>query len=295
MTTTERARRVTVTPIAIALLLVGLFGAPKPVVAAAYTYACQNPLHLDYQHAILRGAGLGGVGTDYHAVIGDARVENLAACYIPQAPYYESLSAVLPANLQNPAIGSNGGIVQLGYMMCVAQPTIKCGNVPADGNLHFVYICDAVSGGVPCLADGWFGAAPIVGRRYRFRLEHTGSSWKYTLTDYTSGHSASTTIPDGGWSLGNGAWWGGEAWDPGSQVGPKNTDPGVDMYWMQYLRNATGSSWQVAHPIVRATCEIDTAINPNVCTGSWPSYFAGSVYNQNYSDGDAFRFWSNAH
>ena len=86
---------------------------------------------------------------------------------------------------------------------------------------------------------------------------------------------------------------GGEAYDFNSMLGPKDTDSDVDMYWMQYLRNATGGAWQVAHPNVRGTCELSLA--SSTCTGAWPAHFKGSVSNVNFTDGDAMRIWTTAH
>ena len=267
---------------------------PNAVLAAAFTYNCHSPISIDYQDSVDRGAGLGGSGSDYHAVIGDANVRSLATCSSPSG--IAVLSAVLPANLQ-----SSAGIVQLGYGMCSVPPGFtSCGDstspVPADGHLHFLYICGDRTGGNVCNADGWGNlTVPQVGHRYRFRLETVSATgtWKYTITDKGSGATGTASIP-ATWNQGNGAWWGAENYDSNGQLGAKSTDTTqIDMYWMQYLRDATGSAWQVAHPVAHDVCEL--RLSANVCTGSWPTWYKRSVYNQNYSDGDAIRIWTVAH
>jgi hypothetical protein len=64
------------------------------------------------------------------------------------------------------------------------------------------------------------------------------------------------------------------------------------MYWMQYLRNATGSNWQVAEPVSIGKCKIDLSIR--TCVSGWPTWFKNQVYSKNYTN-DAIRLWTNAH
>ena len=158
-----------------------------------------------------------------------------------------------------------------------------------------MYVCNDVSGGNVCNADGWGNlTVPQVGHRYRFRLEtSTGGTWKYTITDKGTGATGSATIT-AHWNRGNGAWSGAENYDSFGQLGARSTDTTqIDMYWMQYLRDATGSAWQVAHPVTHDTCELSLASLQ--CTGNWPTWYKRSVYNQNFSDGDAIRIWTIAH
>ena len=72
-------------------------------------------------------------------------------------------------------------------------------------------------------------------------------------------------------------WFGGEDDDYGSQLGLKASDTTqLVMDWMEYLRNATGSAWQVAHPVVTTLCAVDLAFDPTVCAaGAWPNYYSG--------------------
>lgn len=75
-------------------------------------------------------------------------------------------------------------------------------------------------------------------------------------------------------------------------LGPASTGTQISMYWMQYLRNATGSNWQVAEPVSINKCQID--LSTGYCTGSWPSWFGNRVYSQNYTN-DAINLWTTAH
>lgn len=270
----HRWHRSVVMVASLGLLLGTLALSPSPAFASSFTYPCHARSGIfDYQEAVERGAGLGGTGSDYHAIIGDANLRTIATCSSP--PTGGVITAVLAANLQSS--NSSFDIVQLGYAQCTMPAGATCGDstfpIPNDGKPHFVYICNDVSGGNPCSADHWAGA-PIVGHRYRFRIEISGGTWKYTITDKGTGIAKTASIP-ADWNLADGAWWGGEATDSYSMLGPKNTDsPQVDMYWMQYLRNATGGNWQVAHPDTRK-CQV--GLSPGCSGGSWPSWFGGST------------------
>jgi hypothetical protein len=267
-----------------------LLATPSAALALAYTYSCHTPVNYDYQHYISRSGG-----NQYVSVIGDADVRTATPCSNLDPSEGNLWTGVLPANLQ-----SASGIVQVGYMRCVvAGGETGCGTgtngakVPGDGAPHFFYICNATSGGDVCRADNWGTlTTPIVGHRYRFSIAHTGSSWKYTITDKGTGATGSKTIPDGGWSIGSSAWWGAEGYDFNSMLGPKDTDSDIHMYWMQYQLSGS-SSWWVAHPIARQKCEF--SLLSHTCTGAWPAHFDYTIYNQNYTDGDAVNFFTSPH
>ena len=277
--------------VASSLMLGMLASAPGPVLAAAYTYPCSSPILYDYQHYTYRADY-----TTYHAVIGDSDVRTVTPCTGPASNDYV-WTGVLPANLQD---STTGYIVQVGYVKCFATaPETGCGSglygakIPPDGNLHFWYTCNALSYGDLCRADNWGTlTTPTVGHRYRFRIDHTGSSWKFTITDKGTGATGSKTISDGGWSLGDAVWWGVEGYDIHSMLGPKDTDSDLHMYWLQYQRNGS-TAWWVAHPIALSRCEL-YVVTGN-CSGGWPSFYHGSVYNQNYTDGDAMNYWTTSH
>jgi hypothetical protein len=231
----------------------------------------------------------------FKSVIGDADVRAVTPCSNVNVSQGSVWSGAMPANLQAPG----GKIVQLGWMKCLAAAGDQgCGPgtdgavVPGDGALHFFYACNATNNGGICRADNWGTlTTPIVGHRYRFRIEHTGSSWKYTITDKGTGATGSRTISDGGWSVGTRVWWGAEAYDYNSMLGPKNTDPDIQMYWMQY-QLVGSSSWWVAHPNTRAFCEL--SLISGACTGAWPAHFDYTIYDVNYTD-DAVNFYTSPH
>ncbi len=267
-------------------------GVKSPVRAAqAYAYPCtQDPPTRNYKEFIHRGNGLvplgiPGTGDDYIGVIGDMKANAPGTCTNVVGP---TISAILPANLEN----GDPYIVQFGLAVCSGTSTLKCGlqdstGVPSDGLLHFVYICDDDSGGVPCLADGWVGGAPEYHDRYRFRIEKSGSTWLYTLQNITEGWTSTKSIPrSSGFSQGNLVWWAAETYDQNSQLGTGQASASMmQVYWMQYYRTSLGA-WYVAWP--------DQQYISYPAGYSWPSYWRGDVYNQNYTD-DAQNIWTILH
>ena len=201
------------------------------------------------------------------------------------------ISAILPANLEKAPY-----IVQMGIAVCSGTTTTKCGpessgdtgGIPSDGQLHFVYICNDASGGDPCLADGWVGGPPEIGDRYRFRIEKSGNSWLYTLTNVTEGWFSTKTIArSSSFDFGNLAWWAAETYDRGSMLGAGQASASmIKMYWMQYRRTAL-SGWQVVTPGLQYH-----KFAP--ASGPWPTYWKQSVYDQNYVD-DAQNIWTTQH
>lgn len=263
-------------------LLTGVVGAAPPdVLALQYHYDCTsyNLSHV----AVVRGADLGFSGTDLTGAIGDAVVRNVLPCSDP-LPTHDDEPFVLPANLQS---SGNGGIVQVGWVKCGDVPGGTCGlNIPADGNLHFVYICNDLSGGQPCLADGWAGT-PILGRRYRFRVQYnqTGTGkWNYSIKDLVTGVTKSTTITSN-WHNADGAWYGAETHDVGSTMGPQDVYGDIDMYYMQYLRTSIGQ-WTVV-------TDIDNGIDL-IRSSSPPSWYKTTIGSYVYTD-DQVDWYTVAH
>jgi hypothetical protein len=271
------------TLVAIVFAAMSVPGAPSPVLAAgSYVYPCSD--YGNYKETIWRGAGLpGGTGTDFTGVIGDITANSPGTCTNSVEPI---ISAILPANLQNDPY-----IIQSGLAVCTGPSGQKCGDtstgIPTDGLLHFVYICSDASGGVPCLADGWVGHAPTYHDRYRFRIEKSGSSWLYTIQDVSIGWTKTKTIPrSSAFTQGNLVWWAAETYDLGSQLGTGQASASMmKMYWTQYFRTSLGS-WYVAWP--------DTQYIDYPNWSSWPSYWLGSVYSQNYTN-DAQNIWTILH
>jgi hypothetical protein len=267
-------RTVRAVALAMATLIVG-WPVPLPVTSAAYSAACTGPGNQISQTAVVRGQDLGFVGTDFRGAIGDAVVRNIVPCSGPTATKWD-IAAVLPANLQSSTV--TNAIVQIGWMRCIKPAGSTCPtNIPADGNMHFVYICDDNSGGSPCLADGWAGT-PVSGRRYRFRVQYnqTGTAdWDYSIQDLVTGTVKKTKI-NSSWHNADGAWWGAETHQTGSTMGPANTSGNtIRMYWMQYLR-ASVSGWQVV-------TDISTADEDIIEAGVQPSRYSYGIFSQNYT------------
>jgi hypothetical protein len=265
---------------------------PSPVLAAsAYVGPCET-IQANYKSIVVRGSALGSKypgyiagGTDIYGVIGDARVSSLQGCTGGVGP---EVDAVLPANLQLAPY-----IVQFGWGVCFGSSTNKCGiqdstGVPSDGSLHFIYTCRD-NNQEPCVADGWTGGPPSVGTRYRFRIDKSGSSWLFTLTNNTTGAVHTHTIGrSSAFSTGNLAWYGAENHNSGSILGSKDASSNkIHMYWMQYHRSSV-SGWQVAEPVT--TLDIIQSDQ----TSTWPSWFLSDVYSQNYTN-DAQDIWTKLH
>jgi hypothetical protein len=218
---------------------------------------------------------LGFVGTDLTGAIADVTMRNIGPCGAPTSTKWD-IPAILPANLQS---SSTGGIVQIGWMRCNRPAGSVCpGGVPADGAMHFVYICDDLSGGLPCDAKPWAGT-PVNGHRYRFRVQYnqTGTGhWDYSIKDYTTGITKSTKVTSH-WHNADGAWWGGETHDTGSTMGsahvPNNS---IRMDWMQYFRTSVGT-WQVVTDISAADEDI-------IEDGVQPWWYSYGIYSQNYTN-----------
>jgi hypothetical protein len=287
------ARRLFVMASALAFVGLGLLSGTRPatvLAADAYQGPCST-ISANYKAIVARGAGIGSGNpgyiagaTDIYGVIGDARVSTLGGCTGGVGP---EIDAVLPANLQNGTF-----IVQFGWAICFGSSTLKCGasttGLPSDSSLHFVYTCHD-NDQKPCIADSWTGGPPSVGTRYRFRIEKSGSSWLFTLTNNTTGTVHTHTIGRStGFSTGNLTWYGAENYDSGSILGSKSasTDK-IHMYWMQYHRTSV-SGWQVAEPVTTL------GIIQSNQTSTWPSWWLVDDYSQNYTN-DAQDIWTILH
>ncbi len=95
---------------ALAVLLIG-WPVPPSVTNAAYSAACTGPGNQISQTAVVRGADLGFIGTDFRGAIGDAAVRNIIPCSSPTSTRWD-IAAVLPANLQSSTV--TDAIVQIG-------------------------------------------------------------------------------------------------------------------------------------------------------------------------------------
>jgi hypothetical protein len=263
--------------------LLGVLGGSPEAALAAYRGNCAA--YSLSQTAAVRGVGHGFTANDITGVIGDAWVRALGPCLNPTGSEWDE-PAVLPANLQS--LSNDSGIVQIGYLKCGRPSPQTCGNIPNDGNMHFTYICDDVSGGAPCLADGW-ATTPVIGRRYRFRVQYnqlgTGK-WDYSIQDLTTGTTYTHSVTSH-WHDGNVAWYGAESHDHGSNLGPNHiSGMGINMYWMQYLRTSVGS-WRVVTDLVQGD-DFGEFGDP------YPTWYTESVHDQNYTN-DAAVIWTEDH
>jgi hypothetical protein len=278
-----------------ALLALVLLAAGWPIavpsVFAAFSAPCSAPGaqgKLISQTYVARGQFLGHTGTDITGALSDSAVRNIQPCSSPTSSKWD-VAAVLPANLQSSADPSGHDIVQIGWMRCIFPSSSPCNDVPADGNMHFVYICDDVSGGEPCLADGWMGATPVNGRRYRFRVQYNQSGtgqWDYSIKDYTTGVTKTKKVTSH-WHNGDGAWWGAETHDTGSTMGSEHvTNNSLNNYWIEYYRTSVGA-WTIVTDISAADNDIiedafwsDPPNNP----GTQPAWYSYGIYSQNYTN-----------
>lgn len=178
-----------------------------------------------------------------------AYVRDLLNCTGTQTSSKYSLPAVLPANIQLDS-GCTDCVAQLGYVRC-ATTAYSCGvGVPKDGKPHFIWSFVPNTGGVPYLADGWYGSAPIVGNRYRFKI-YLGSSnsyWNYCIRNLSIGQAYkcyTLALIVNEWpSLPDHVWWGTEVQNTAAGMGPACCNNDIFMRWMQY--DPSGStSWQV--------------------------------------------------
>ena len=168
-----------------------------------------------------------------------------AASLLVQGRTSAQITAVLPANIQRSGC-SVSCIVQLGYAVCTA-PSGTCNGIPNDGLPHFVWTC-ADNNSLACLADSWFGKAPIIGHRYAFQIVYQSYNWKFLLRDISAGGATiSKLLTVVHWYLGDGVWWGSENWDANSTLGPTAVGGSIYDTPLEYLRVST--PWTIAHPV----------------------------------------------
>ena len=211
----------------------------SPVDATGYSGPCDNGTTRNYSDYAARGAGLGGSGTDYVGVYSEAWVRNLSPC---TGTNLAQLTSVLPANLQ--WSGCSVCIVQIGYGVCTAPSGPSCNGIPNDGRPHFIWTCwDNDPTG--CLADGWFGSAPVVGHRYAFQIVYQPYNWHFLLRDITAnGPTKEKLLTIVHWHLADGVWWGAENWDANATLGPAATGGSAYDMPLEYLRQST--PWTIA-------------------------------------------------
>lgn len=179
------------------------------------------------------------------AVIGELTIRTLRPCTNPD-PVDWDLPFALAANLQkSQAPADKNYIVQIGYAVCGRAEGACNGNIPNDGQPHFVYTNDDDNGGLVVLADGWYHA-PQAGHQYRFRISPATNAsgqavWEYCIKDKGTGeaYDCTKTADLRSWSSGIYAWWGTETYNTASQNGNSFNESELDLRWLQYRRSST--------------------------------------------------------
>jgi hypothetical protein len=210
-------------------------------VGAAYWGGCVDAGYYDnYKYINLRD-NLG----PYGGVIMELTARHLRACSAQQygGDWYGGVTYV-PNTLQY-SYADRDKIVQIGIGMCTwpdgcgGDEADGNGAIPADGQVHFWYTKYDSHGGQVYLADGWFGAAPVLTHRYRLKIEG-GDVWTYSIRDVTAGGSYVSHTRAKHWSGADIVWWGGEVWNRNDAMGnpyPLHDDLNI---WSLYR---TGGNW----------------------------------------------------
>jgi hypothetical protein len=234
-----------------------------------------------------RGADFGGLGTDFDGAYGEITAQYVQACY-PATNLVGS--ALIPVNVQRTSgsCASVPCIVQAGIMECSAPSGYTCNGIPNDAHVHFFYNC-ADNDAKPCLADGWFGATPVLGHRYAFQVAMVSFNWQYAIKDLTANSPWKyKTVTIVHWSTGGGAWWGGENHNEWSMLGPGSTASDVWLHALEYHRVSTG--WVSINPTIHKD-----AVNENSGqTLGWPTWYIGQLAEWS-NPNDTLNFWTNAH
>ncbi len=213
-------------PRKIAVLAAGLtialsLAAPSPV-AAAYTGDCVDSEWGDFSfhHVNVRDHE-----ERFTGVIMDVTAQMLMPCTFSSG--WGSLT-LINATLQR---GPNhvDDLAQIGLARCSKQygcggdaPDFA-GGIPSDGALHFWYTKHDDKKGQAYLADGWYGGPPIIGHRYRLKVEAVGtSSWGYYIRDLTAGEPYVIKYRTRTWDSADQALWGGEAYFTNDAMGNRH-------------------------------------------------------------------------
>lgn len=203
----------------------------------------------------------------FKGVIGDATAAPLTLCSGGDERSGDFV-AILPANMQDA-----NHIVQIGMAKYRSS------------GWHFYYSYDG--SGTPINGDGWFDGPPVMGHRYRFKINLYGSGNSLVtfcirdLTDNTAylcrdgrpnpfGTSDKTATD---------AWWGVESNNWNNAMGPVLGDGYISMRNMQY-DPVGNTSWQITHPDTAECFSQDAQANHSWKTSKWACY----TEDYNYTD-----------
>jgi len=248
----QLARAVVAATLAMPLLV----GSPARPALAAYSDTCTSAGYQTNVAVMTRP----DTTKDISGSLADVDLRSLSPC--TQSGSLADQSGV-PISIQYSATDVNR-IVQLGYTNC--GDSAKCNDIPKDGKQHFWYTKSDTGGGLAYLADGWY-KAPVVGHRYRMKVEATtsnGSSvWQYCIKDSTNGEGYTCHFENRSWTYGLIAWWGTENHNVHSQNGTRASDPDINLA-AQYKRSGT---WYIRSG------------SDNVChkSANFPSYYGCQV------------------
>ena len=196
------------------VLTASTFAATPPAPAAADAGVCPGNIAIQQ---LFVDKEIGEVsGADYFdGVRGDATIQSLDICFGVIGG-----SWVLPANVQN---DSNGKIFQLGY------------GQGAGDDFTFVY-----ANGSPN-AIAWRTWTPIEGERYTFTITRSAGYPAFRITRQSTGESI-YKVTDANFGMGfDRTWWGYEANDKASSLGPLYGTGDVNMAYMGY--SADNGGW----------------------------------------------------
>jgi len=167
--------------------------------------------------------------TDITGVLMDVDLRTLQPCFeatFTNPTFTISDQAFVIATLQ----GNNSGI-QVGYAKCGKSG--GCNGVPHDGKVHFISTrLDNEGTGQVYLADSWY-RAPVVGNRYRLKVEataHNGNAvWQYCIRNLTRSEGYACAFYARTWTNGDYAWRGTETGNTRSQNGNKFVDADLNL------------------------------------------------------------------
>lgn len=272
-----------VTKLAVAVLLATLSLQAYPqTVAAAYATSCATG---DVEHnwtvfdRYFTSPGMSGV-------VGIVNAVNLRPCTNPSGQI-GGRADIWGAALQRDT-DISAYIVQIGIVDCAVPGAGWCDifdTVPS-GREAFVYTAEDANGGYFESAEGWYGASPILGHTYRFRIVATTNAsgaprWEYCMRDMTVGQSyicklePRTWLNDSGNTAGTGfyAWWGGETFNDHSAMGNGTNETPKIEHQAQFKRSGSWwwvDQWEPVYP--------DHGCH-HYSQGTYPPYYFCGVYN----------------
>lgn len=230
-------------------------------------------------------------GPEILGVIGNVEVVTLRPCIDQNTGSTFGLDYdvpwVIPVTLlyRKDPTANAGRAVQIGYGKCGRVTGVNCPSMPNDGKPHFTYTPNDQSGGQVALASWYDGGTgvrkdPILGHEYRFKIESYGTQWRYCIRDYGIGEAYDCTYTSRSWPSASGqwAWWLTETNSRYSQNGNADSEPDIDLRWMQYELGSQ-ENWRVVTD--STVCEKATG-DPS--TYEYPANYRCSIRSSVYTN-----------